>query len=405
MGKLFCFIKLILYGLGISLVVYFIRFMLGINIFLFISGIIIFIYLIFKEIAVFFNLIKVKVIINNLLFSSLIIVFLMILGESILQVNQYWLKHKAKESKVLGEKLDVALTTPEYLDFKELKMTGANRAYLWMGKLHVFNEANMRRIKPFSPKRKDIFRITVVGDSLTYGEGVAEEDTYSAIIEKELQKEYKVEVLNLGVMGYQSEDILRLIKEYLPKLQPDLIIYGVCQNDFLPSEVEQYDNNMAYKVPLPREFKDFFIKRTLTGQFLNDKYNRTLLRLHLRDDFQADILKDFYNYQTRFANNAEEISNFALENNVPIVAMVLDQNPSLKEKAREITLIAEKILKEAGIMVIPTDDYYQQYDGRKMAVNVWEGHPNEQAHRIFADYFLEHLKMVPELRQYRIKND
>ena len=74
----------------------------------------------------------------------------------------------------------------------------------------------------------------VVGDSLTYGAGIEIEDTFVALLNRWLSPDYRVEVLNLGLAGGQSEDILKVIKKFQAPLSPDLIIYAVCLNDFLP---------------------------------------------------------------------------------------------------------------------------------------------------------------------------
>jgi lysophospholipase L1-like esterase len=243
----------------------------------------------------------------------------------------------------------------------------------------------------------------VVGDSLTYGYGVQEGSTYPRLIENSLRKDYRVEVLNLGISGYQSEDILKLIREYTPILQPDLIVYGVCLNDFLPSGVGQYQNNMAYKFPLPETMKTFLSEKTLIGHLVSGVYNSLLMNMGLRNDFYTDILKDFKNYQTRFAQDVKNMNEFFKERGLPpIIAMVLNQFPDLNSKGYQIAMAAEQHLKNAGMAVIPTQEFYKKYDKQQMVVSPWEGHPNVNAHKIFADFFLAHLLQRGELKKYRI---
>ena len=73
---------------------------------------------------------------------------------------------------------------------------------------------------PFPPKQQGVQRVVVVGDSLTYGAGIAEQHTYSAILQRLLEQRLDVEVLNLGISGYQTTDVLNLLQEYVPRLQP-----------------------------------------------------------------------------------------------------------------------------------------------------------------------------------------
>jgi hypothetical protein len=59
-------------------------------------------------------------------------------------------------------------------------------------------------------------------------------------------------------------------------------------------------------------------------------------------------------------------------------------------------------MREAGMNVISTEDYYQKYDGRVMIVSPWDSHPDEEANRIFAQYFTRALKQHPVLEKYRL---
>jgi hypothetical protein len=243
----------------------------------------------------------------------------------------------------------------------------------------------------------------VVGDSLTYGYGVEEERTYPRLIESSLRNDYRVEVLNLGINGYQSENILKLIRKYTPTLQPDLIVYGVCLNDFLPSGVREYQNNMAYRFPISESVKRFLSEKMHLGRLVSDAYNYVLMKLGLRNDFYADILKDFKSYQTRFARDVKDMNMFVLNRGLPpIVAMVLNQFPYLNSKGYQIAMVAERHLTDAGMTVIPTEEFYKKYDKQSMAVSPWEGHPNANAHKIFSDFFVAHLQQRSDLERYRI---
>jgi len=280
------------------------------------------------------------------------------------------------------------------------EVEGTRHAYYWHNVLHVHNREGMRIVGEFPPKRAGTSRIIVLGDSLTYGYGIAEADTYPRVLEKLLGDAFRVEVLNLGVRAAQSEDIARILQRKLPDLRPDLVVYGVCLNDFLPPGVDQYESNRAYPVPLP--YKDHFIAKTLTGKLLAKQYDALLMRWGLRVDFLTDILRDFDGYQTRFARDVKAMNAFVQAHGLPpMVALVLDQFPSTQGRRHEIVLAAEKHLRAAGIRVVPSD-YIQLNDGRRdWFVSRWEGHPNEKANRAFAEEIAKVLVELPALQPYR----
>jgi len=73
------------------------------------------------------------------------------------------------------------------------------------------------------PKPTGMRRIVVMGDSFTWGLGVRDEETWPAVLQTLLDD---VEVLNLGVIGYGTDQqYLRLGQEGL-RYEPDLVILG-----------------------------------------------------------------------------------------------------------------------------------------------------------------------------------
>ncbi len=81
------------------------------------------------------------------------------------------------------------------------------------------------------------FRIVVLGDSFTFGEGVGDEETYSHVLQELLPQ---VEVLNLGVHGYGHDQMLLYLKEEGLRYKPDLILLG-----FLTIDMER--NILAFR--------------------------------------------------------------------------------------------------------------------------------------------------------------
>lgn len=66
-----------------------------------------------------------------------------------------------------------------------------------------------------------------VGDSLTLGWGVAEEETFAARVGRALG----LQTANLGVAGYATDQsYLKLLRDGLP-LRPALVVYSFCPND------------------------------------------------------------------------------------------------------------------------------------------------------------------------------
>jgi lysophospholipase L1-like esterase len=75
----------------------------------------------------------------------------------------------------------------------------------------------------------DTFRVIVLGDSTGFGWGVAEAETFSSIIDREVDN---LEVINLALSGYGTDQsYLRFVEEGI-RFGPDLIVLQVSHNDF-----------------------------------------------------------------------------------------------------------------------------------------------------------------------------
>jgi len=141
-------------------------------------------------------------------------------------------------------------------------------------------------------KEEGIKRILVLGDSFTEGWGVDEEETFSRILERKLNKDTpKFEVINGGIVGYSPLiEYLFLKKEGL-KFKPDLIILNFNNTDF---EEERDFYKLSYeregeivavspykgkKSFLPEEIKNFLDVNSYFFYFLNNKLPRAIFKL------------------------------------------------------------------------------------------------------------------------------
>ena len=287
---------------------------------------------------------------------------------------------------------------PEALARRPAQVPGAKEAYYWHGHLHVLDADRLRRATPLPPRSPEVFRIAAFGDSLTYGEGVAAEETWPSVLERELARDHRVEVLNLGVSGSQSEDILHFAERLLPVLAPDLVLYGVCLNDFLPSGRGEYRNNRAWSFTPPYGFH--LEHGTRLGALAVRAYDQLLMILGVRADFYTDILRDFRSYQQRFARDVAALNRLVTARGLPpVTAMVLTQSPRVEGPGWRIKQIAEELMRAGGMAVLPAD-YIRANAGRTFAVSRWEGHPNAEAHAIFAAEVAAAVRRDPRLARF-----
>jgi lysophospholipase L1-like esterase len=76
-------------------------------------------------------------------------------------------------------------------------------------------------------------RIAIIGDSVTAGLWINDDTkVYPAVMEKHLQNlGFSVDVMNLGVAGYNTQQEVEMLKDKGLKFNPDLVILAYCLND------------------------------------------------------------------------------------------------------------------------------------------------------------------------------
>ncbi|MDR4484987.1 MAG: hypothetical protein R3B95_17570 [Nitrospirales bacterium] len=99
---------------------------------------------------------------------------------------------------------------------------------------HAFstNSQGFRGTKEYSiTKPPGVYRIIVLGDSVTLGHGVEDGETFSAILEEQLSLDRPTEVINMGVSGFGTAEELIQLRNVGFVYQPDLIILAYFTND------------------------------------------------------------------------------------------------------------------------------------------------------------------------------
>lgn len=103
----------------------------------------------------------------------------------------------------------------------------------------------------FGPKNGR-YRIAIVGDSVTFGAGVAERSRiFGSVVERMLAEAARdpqaFDVVNLGTEGYSLMQVYATVRHVvLPRLDPDLVVYVFSPNDFVDMGIEAYETGGRY---------------------------------------------------------------------------------------------------------------------------------------------------------------
>jgi lysophospholipase L1-like esterase len=108
------------------------------------------------------------------------------------------------------------------------------------------NEQGFRGRAVSIPKPAGVLRVACIGDSHTFGHGVDEEHTWPRTLERALEHELagvRVEVMNWGVNGYDTEQEVAQLEERIARYEPDLVLLQFFVNDTALRSTAQADED------------------------------------------------------------------------------------------------------------------------------------------------------------------
>jgi lysophospholipase L1-like esterase len=127
--------------------------------------------------------------------------------------------------------------------------------YTYLHPVHV-NELGLRgRQIPLREQARDELRVLALGDSLLYGQGLADADTLPARLEGELVRRdparRRWRVVNGGHRGYDTRQELALARELGPAIDPDVVVMFWHWNDLMErNDIEATYHRLAGSGPI-----------------------------------------------------------------------------------------------------------------------------------------------------------
>jgi hypothetical protein len=122
--------------------------------------------------------------------------------------------------------------------FRDITTTGDNGSYFarrWKKNNVRLNQLGLREREFALKKPEHLYRIVIIGDSFTFGQGIPEKDRFTNLLERKLSEkrsDYTYEVLNFGRPGADTFDHVVLLREVALRTNPDFVLLQWYVNDF-----------------------------------------------------------------------------------------------------------------------------------------------------------------------------
>jgi len=239
---------------------------------------------------------------------------------------------------------------------------------------YAFNEIGLRDTA-IEAKAPDELRILVLGDSITLGWGVAEEDTYCRQLERSLAKrlDRRVRVINTGVGGYNTVQELAFFRRHADDLNPDLVLLLYVRNDVEVNEMPFFDRTENPSPP--------HVMIDVLGKSWIYRLGYHFSTYSGSNSGLITLDRDFEGWKASLASVAS-IADKCADIDVPLVAFLWRYGPCDITDAlwQDLSGIAEK----KGFQLTDTGPWFAGHDAKALRVSVVDSHPKPEGHAIVA---------------------
>jgi lysophospholipase L1-like esterase len=225
----------------------------------------------------------------------------------------------------------------------------------------------------------DRFRVAFVGDSVTLGFKVTEENTFVRRFEefaRRVRPERKIQAMNFGVDGYQVLQIHELLRTKVLRFAPSKVVYMMCLNDF------DFEDASGKKILFFKKPSSFFLDKVgqLYKRFLRQEYHRYYFEKNGAVGLRAIV------------GMRDVLASRAIPFQIVLLPVFEASDMGFKQyRLKDLHRRIMSVLGQHNMAVIDlAEDFAKQSaTQRTYAYDVW--HPNEEGHRFIA---LRLLKIV-----------
>ena len=237
-------------------------------------------------------------------------------------------------------------------------------------------------------------RIACIGDSLTLGEGVRWEHTFTALLSERLSTaDSPVEVLNFGINGYELLHERVLLEQVVSQFEPDFVIWQFYPNDVAVFDVDELgaeirDSELSWRFLTTSSRLVNWISRRLWTRQATARMTSGMLAIY--DQHWDELVAEF----TRVQRFTQRMGAGLLVVMFPDLDFLSRGDYAL----RPIHARLADFFDAQGIQQIDLTEVFSEHGPEALWVHPVDAHPNEIGHRLAAEALLAELENSTDLR-------
>uniref|UniRef100_A0A7C4AT85 SGNH hydrolase-type esterase domain-containing protein n=1 Tax=Desulfomonile tiedjei TaxID=2358 RepID=A0A7C4AT85_9BACT len=256
------------------------------------------------------------------------------------------------------------------------------------------------------PSSSGKFVIAVLGDSFTFAQGVPQDATYPAIMERVLNqkvgKDY-FRVWNLGVSGYNTEQESYILKTFVAPRRPSWVVVGYNINDYEPVNIPP-TGPPGHIQESPQQLerqKNFLDADLLVIHFVKHRLGDLIRKVRpgwYHSSYVSDIKKAYLDPHGPWQKVAETLKSMNQLCKAEGMGFTVALLPAMFDFTRyefsDVHEIVQAFCEKNEIDVVDVAPFFQGMHASHLQVSLMDPHPNAAAQAIFANAIAEHLLRV-----------
>lgn len=234
-------------------------------------------------------------------------------------------------------------------------------------------------------KQDGVKRVVALGDSVTYGWRVKQEDTYPYQLRKMLPQGF--EVVNGGIPGYSTQQGYEFLEEEILPLQPDIIIIMFGWNDqaltMTTPDQKKKEHPLALKL-------NFFLNRHCATYKVLKLALFSIREVMIQNSPEQEV-PSRVSLKT-FKENMEKMIDLALSHSISVFLATEPEGQPVREsnaikRHREYNQVIREVAREKGVTLIDIERVFEDHDKKQLFDSPDENlvHPNSLGNHIIAE--------------------
>ncbi|ULA64036.1 MAG: hypothetical protein LZF86_110736 [Nitrospira sp.] len=242
-------------------------------------------------------------------------------------------------------------------------------------------------------KQPNEYRIALIGDSYTFGEGVARtDDTFAQVLEDRLNQRRRavtVKTFNFGASAYSVKEMVATLRYRTLDIQPDLVVMAIITSDFNLARTPTID---AEGYLIDQELHRFSPSGSMITRVLRQVHLVYVLRgIGVRWFFPSPDIGQMISqgYIPEAYAHVRQFKTIAEERGLPCVVMLL---PRMRTK--DWGAVVDQLTRDR-IAYIDFSSVKNEFSEEQFRASRFDSHPSAAVHHRIGESLADYVQRQP----------